>query len=378
MTVTALLSLAALAIGAGCANDPGLSPNTRNPKVEQKPSVTKATTDLVEVRDPVEDCFTVSVPKGWNNRAYSARAYDIHREVVTSVSPNSDTVLFLGDPSIPQYWSPDQANQMTYQFASVNPMMKIEPARSAEEYFPAYAKRKFGRLPKFTLGSVQVNEKTVSSMQALLQKNGLQARVAAVDVPFTYEDKGIKMSAIIIGISLDFGPYWIVDVNGLSTAGKVEDFLPMLSAMAKSKKTNPEWTARQQALHAQRMAQIQAHAQMMTAQHEKNMELIQASAARHQQRMQAIWSAGDASMKSYYERSAASDLTHQRFLNYINDENTVVSSSGKTLQVDNSYQRYFVKKGTNSYVGGDSSFDLDALRRMGLDAGEYEEVKIRN
>ncbi|RKH42283.1 hypothetical protein [Corallococcus sicarius] len=33
-------------------------------------------------------------------------------------------------------------------------------------------------------------------------------------------------------------------------------------------------------------------------------------------------------MKSYYDRLAAGDTQHRNFLNYINDENTVVDSSG--------------------------------------------------
>lgn len=382
MTVIALTTLTTLAtLAVGCAEvnpAPAPSPVSASAPSAQAPKVSKPVTEMVEIRDPVEDCFTVSVPKGWHNRAYSARAYDVHREVVTSVSPNSDTVLFLGDPSIPQYWNPSQANPMTYEFARVNPMMKIEPPQAAEQYFSAYTRRKFGKLQNFKLGTITENVKTVQSMQAMLQKNGIQGHVSAVDVPFTYQDKSTKMSAHLVGISIDFGGFWIVDVSGVSTAGKASDFLPMLSTMAKSKKTNPQWTAKQQALHQQRMDQIRAHGEMMNAQHQRNMEWIQASATRHQQRMQAIWASNDASMKSYYERSASSDLQHQRFLNYINDENTVVGSGGKTWQVDSSYQRYFVHKRNNTYLAGDIRFDADEIRRRGLNPDDYEEVKIRN
>lgn len=335
-------------------------------------------TETVSMRDPVEDCFTVQVPKGWFNKAYSARAYDIHREVVTCVSPNSDTVLFMGDPSIPQYWSPQAAHEVTRYMARVNPMVKIENYQSAEIYFPSYAKRKFGKLENFTITGVTQNEDVLNAMKAAFAKAGFNANDSnVVNVKFTYSDKGKQMSAILIGMTVNSGAFWITDVWGISTAGKAEDFIEPLMNMAKSKKTNPEWTAKQQALHEERMAQIRAHGEMMTAQHNRNMDWIQASAKRHQTRMQAIWAAGDASMKSYYERSASSDLQHQRFLNYINDENTVTSSSGKTFQVDNSYQRYFINKTNNSYIGGDIRFDLDEIRRRGLNPDDYEEVKIR-
>lgn len=343
------------------------------------PQVSKPTTEMVEVRDPVEDCFTVKVPKGWMNRAYSARTYDIHREVVTCVSPNSDTVIFLGDPSIPQYWSPAHANPITYEFAKVNPVMRIENFRPAEVYWPDYAKRKFGKLEGFSLGNLSTNDEMTGELKATFKKHGVEnLKGEVVNLPFTYKDKGKPMSAILMGISIDLDSFWIVDVWGISTAGKAENFMPMLLQVARSKKTNPEWTQKQQQRHQAIMAQIQAHGEMMNAQHQRNMEWIQASASRHQQRMQSIWAASDASVKSYYERSAASDMQHQRFLNFINNEHTVVDSSGKTWQVDNSYQRYFVHKTNNSYLGGDIRFDLDEIRRRGLNPDDYKEVKIRN
>ena len=106
------------------------------------------------------------------------------------------------------------------------------------------------------------------------------------------------------------------------------------------------------------------------------MAAIQSSAQRHQQRMQAIWAQGDANTKAYNDRMASSDAQHRQFLNYVNDERTVVSSSGKSFQVDDSYQRYFVNKQNGTYVGGDSTTDVDKLRTLGLDPNAYEEVKI--
>lgn len=339
---------------------------------------TATTTETVEIRDPVENCFTVKVPKGWQNAAYSSRSYDIHREVVNCVSPNNDTVLFLGDPKIPQYWDPKQAHAVTYQFAKVNPMMEIEAFQPADQFFPEYVKKKFGKLDGFAMGAVEQSEVVTNELHQAFAKHGLQAKGFAVTVDFTYEENGQPRSAMVVGATIDCGAFWIADVWGISTAGKAEDYFDMLLAMARSKKTNPEWTAKQNQLHEERMAQMRAHQEMMNARHAQNMSWIQRSAQAHQQRMQAIWAANDASMQSYWERSAASDVSHRRFLNYINDESTVVDSSGQTRQVDNSYQRYFVNKNDNSYLGGDIRFDADAIRRMGKNPDDYEEVKVRN
>ena len=348
----------------------------------QKTAPSKAPTEYVTISDPVENCFTVQVPKGWYNRGYSARIYDIHREVVTSVSPNSDTVLFTGDPSVPQYWSPDTGNPVIEQVCELSPFMELARYQPANDYFPIYAKKKFGKLTNFKITGVQPNAKVFGEFQRIFAEHGVQlSNGLTVDLKFTYEDKGKKMNGLLIGTTINSGPFWIVEVWGMSTSSDVETFRPTLVKIALSKKTNPEWTALQNQKHEERMAQMRADheriMQNMNQQHAQNMQWIQASAQRHQQRMEAIWAAGDASMKSYYERSASSDLQHQSFLNYINDENTVVGSEGRVRQVDSSYQRYYIHKTNNTYVGGDIRFNEDSIRRLGLNPDDYEEAKIR-
>ena len=106
------------------------------------------------------------------------------------------------------------------------------------------------------------------------------------------------------------------------------------------------------------------------------MAWIQDSANAHQQRMESIWSANDASVASYYDRMASSDVSHRSFLNYINDERTVQTTEGQKFQVDDSYQRYWVNPTTGEYAGGDVNFGESQLRELGLDPGAYQEVEI--
>lgn len=366
--ISAICFSLALGFLAGCGDDG--DPETTQGTTPSNETATP-TMELVSMRDPVEDAFFVQVPKGWFNRAYSTRVYDIKREVVTCVSPNSDTVLFIGDASLPQYWNPDTANQVTHYNATLNPVMKIEYVQPAQTYFATYAMKKYGKLPGFKAEAPTPNPEMLQELHALLAEHKMQAKAEIVTVPFTYQEKGREISALLIGQILDFHNFWLVDVCGISTAGKAQDFLPMLRTVVRTKKPNPEWQAKFQAQHEQRMAEIRAHGK-------KGMDWIQASAQRHQKRMQAIWAAGDASVRNFYERSAASDRQHQGFINTINGEHTVVSSSGKTWQVDNSYDRYFVNKNDNSYIGGDIRLDADEIRRRGFNPDDYEEVKIRN
>lgn len=336
------------------------------------------TTETTLLRDPVENAFTVEVPKGWDNLAYSAGEFDVHREVVISVSPDGGTVLFMGDPKVPQYWSPDSTNPFVHQFADMFDYMELKAYSPAPEYFREYARQEYGELPKFAITGVEPNDSVVTSFRQKAVEAGLpESDVHAVTLRFKHADGGKAKSGLLIGLTANFGEFWITDVSGISSEGDADDYLPMLKAMTRSHKTNPKWTERQAARHEQIMAQIQARTEEMTRQHNANMAWIQDSSQAHQQRMQAIWSANDASVANFHERMASSDNSHRQFLNYINDEHTVVDSSGEQFQVDDGYDRYFMNVNDNTYVGGDINFDDRALLSLGLNPSDYEEVAIK-
>jgi hypothetical protein len=338
---------------------------------------TAPTTDLVTIRDPVENAYTLGMPKGWKNQTYSARVFDIHSIVATSVSPDGSVLIYSGDPSLPQYWSPAGANPITYQMARVHPRMKIEPFVRATDYFPGYVKRKFGRLPGFKLLATEPDPAAEAKIREKLAAAGASMAPTVANVTFNYMDGGVAMRGLVIGATMDSGPFWIVTVSGIATPGDPKKYVPMLDAMGRSYKVNPQWQAAQNQQHQQRMAQIQDFGRQMTNQHNRNMAAIQQSAQRHQERMQAISAQGDASMKSYQDRMASGDTQQRNFLNYVNEENTVVDSSGKAYQVDSSYQRYFINKQNGTYVGGDITTDVDKLRSLGLNPDDYEEAKIK-
>ncbi|MEZ5182532.1 MAG: hypothetical protein R2702_11770 [Acidimicrobiales bacterium] len=336
------------------------------------------TSDLVTVRDPVNDAFTVAVPDGWDNLVYSTVDGQVHREVVSSVSPDGATVLFLSDPKIPSYWNPDQADPITEQFAEWSTSMDLAYYDAAPSYFQTYVDEKFGQLADFAFEGIEENTTTEQSLQRAAADAGVQfLAIDAVDVRFSFtDDDGVRNEALVIGTTLDSGPFWQADVVGLATAGRADDYLDMLSAMARSKQTNPDFIALQDQRHQQTMALIAQRTEEMTRQHEANMAWIQDSANAHQQRMASIWAANDASVASFYDRMASSDVSHRSFLNYINDERTVQTTDGQRFQVDDSYQRYWVNPTTGEYAGGDVGFGVSQLRDLGLDPGSYQEVEI--
>jgi hypothetical protein len=351
-------------------------PKVQKPQSDpQKPSPVQL--KLVTLKDPVENAYTMGMPEGWANRTHSVRVFNIHSTLDITVSPNGSVLIFAGDPSIPQYWSPEGANPIIYDMARVNPRMRIEAFRPAEAFFPEYVKRKFGKLPDFKITASGADEEVREKLQAKFDERGINMRATAARVAFTYTDKGVQRNALILGQCSDSGAFWIPTVSGITTTGNPKEYIVMIDAIGKSRKMNPAWQALQNQKHQEAMAQIQRFGEMLTAQHQRNMDWIQQSAQRHQQRMQAIHAAGDASMKAFNDRMASSDAQHRSFLNYINEENTVLSPSGKSYQVDSGYQRYFLHKRNGTYLGGDMRMDLDKLRELNLNPDDYEEVKIQ-
>jgi hypothetical protein len=359
---------------AGCGIPGNFAGEGRGDIIEEV-DASAPTTSTVTMRDPVEDSFTVEVPEGWDSVAYSSGAFDVHRNVVSTVSPDGKTVMFVGDPRIPFYWEPSSVTDIFRQTVDAFDFYEIQQFQPSESYVPDYVTRKFGELPGFEITSVGPEPELLAQLEkSLIEGAGFSA--TAAEVRFTYEASGTPINAIVVGWALSGGQAWTTDVYGLATDRNPDDYRPMLDAMASSVTTTPEWSARSQANHEQTMAQIQAFGEELTRQHNANMAWIQQSAAAHQSRMQAIWAQGDASMQSYYDRMDSMDHTQRDFLNYINEEETVSGGSTGTRQVATGATNYWVNKYDGTYVGGDINFGESQLREIGLNPDDYEQVTV--
>ncbi|CAN5368370.1 hypothetical protein BH11ACT3_BH11ACT3_10110 [soil metagenome] len=377
LTVLALLVVTAV---SGCVAPPTIGPGAahENGSTASGPDLSLPTTETVTITDPVADSFTVDVPEGWSSVAYAAGQFDVHREIVQSISPDGNTILFLGDPKIPNYWNPATANPTIVEYCDLLEYMELQPYTQAEDYFTVWADSKFGRLPGYEFIDWESDPSIVQSIQDAYTQAGYQApRADAVRVKFDYDaEDGVRMHGLIVGLTLDSGTFWNADVNGMVTDRDLDDYEPMLNAMSNSKKTKQSYIAAQQANNAAINQQIADFSDQLTAQHNANMAAIQASAQAHQQHMAAIEASNDASVQAWNEQMAASDYNQQGFLNYINEENTVAGSSGQTYQVTNGYQTYYVNPSTGEYVGGDVNFGDQQLLALGLNPSDYELTQI--
>ena len=380
------LSLLAGCVPAGIAEE-AVRADIDERRSEAAVDASAPTLETVRVADPVDNAFSVEVPVGWDSVAYNAHEGDIDQQVVTSVSPDGRTVLYVGDPKMPAYWDPDSADGLTRQLADWLDLMELRYYEPAEFYVPEYTVTKFGALPDFDLYAVNDVPELLVSLQQTYENAGLTPPEAhASEARFTYStDDGTLMNGIVTGVTINFGVGWQVFVQGLATDRTVEDYLPMLSAMSSSRIDNPEYQERLRQEEAAQMARIQAEIEAMTARAQASLAWIQQSAQRHQQRMNAIWAQGDASMQNYYSRMDSMDRTQQGFLNYINEENTVAplgtpsgagSAGAPTWQVDSGYDRYWVDPSTGNYLGGDINFGDSQIRELGFNPSDYEEVTV--
>lgn len=381
----ATILAAALVSLAGCVGIPSLpsgpAPEPGRTGISQDEALVAAsapTMDFVTLTDPVDDSFTVSAPRGWSSIAYSSGAFDAHREIMSTVSPDGGTVIFLGDPTSPNYWDPAQADDLTRQFAEMLDYMELRSYTPATAYYEEWTVDRFGGLGGFRLDGVANDQESADRLLGQMAAAGYYPPAAhSAIIDFSYDSERGRIHARVFGTTLDFGNGWSAIVGGIATNRTVDEYLPMFTALSSSMQTKPEWRQRRDAAHAETMRQMEAFTQHLIAQHNANMAWIQQSAAAHQARMQAIWASNDAQMASYYERMDAMDYNQQQFLNYINEEHTVSApGSTQTWQVATGATNYYVNPTTGQYVGGDINFDDQDLIAMGLDPDDYQQVTV--
>jgi hypothetical protein len=322
------------------------------------------------------------MPQGWKNRGAVVPVYDQKRPIVTAVAPDGNTFLFLGDPQMPAFTIPTPQMNPDSDFGRLFPTTRFANYTPAKEYFTDYLQKKFGKLADFRIVGTAPNPAVQKAGEEGARMRGMDAKITACLIAFDYRDNGKLIRSLINGMTMQVGGIWVADISGVSSTDDPTKYNAVVLRMSRSYKTNPEWQARQQQLSRERheatMAMIAANTAAMTRRHEANMAAIQASAARHQAHMASLQAAGDARVNAWKQQQAQSDASHERFLNYIKGENTVVNSTGSTFQVESGQDRYFRNKSDNTYIGTDGTKELEDLRKIwGLNPDDYENVKVK-
>lgn len=375
----ALLGLLPLGCDADMDEDDDPTPSTPTATAtSQQTANGEGSTEWENVTDPVEKAFTIELPKGWKNEAYLKRIGIITHTIATTASPDGSAALFYGDPKMPTFIEP----QSLLPHQRNDPSVRGQAYTPAERFLPTYLKSRFGKMPGFQIIGVSPEPELVEKNRAIAQKQGFSlSDLNAARVDFTFKDGENVRRGAIYGTTLSIGMVWVASVAGIVSNDDPQKLRTMLFHIMESPKTDSEWKEKEKQAAADRqrqheyvMAQIARNTEQLQINHRNNMATLNGMAVRHQARMDAIHAAGDASMAAYKARDIASDNNHRGFLNYITDQHTVAGPSGRTFQVENQYERYYINKSDNSYIGLKGGTSLNDLN--GVNPDDYEEAKI--
>lgn len=365
LTVLGLLSLSGLTVG--CNRDVASAPGGKESGMEWE---TKT--------DPNEHSFTIELPQGWKNDAYLKRDGIFTATIATSESPDGADALFYGDPKMPRFVAPEAAVPQNRR----DPNTRIQAYQPAERFLPEYVRSRFAKLPGFKITGVSAEPELVEKNRQVLQKLGASVQeLHSARVDFDFEQGGKVRHGSLFGSTLNLGIVWAASVAGIVSRSEPARLRSALFHVLESQKASAEWKEKERLAAADRqrqheyvMAQIAAGTEILKANHASNMATLNGMAVRHQARMDAIHAAGDASLAAYKARDLASDNNQRGFLNYLTEQNTVAGPSGRTFQVDNKYERYYLNKNDNSYIGVKGGTSLNDL--PGINPSDYEEGNV--
>src|SRR5579871_5469463 len=102
--------------------------------------------DWVAFQDPIEQAFTMEVPKGWTARGGLFRlGYSDVRIMIDLTSPDGRVNVRMGDIAIPAYALPDQFHPREGEVVDLGAQAQMTVARyrSGAEYAALYARARF-------------------------------------------------------------------------------------------------------------------------------------------------------------------------------------------------------------------------------------------
>lgn len=308
--------------------------------------------DYVRVSDPREGAFTIEMPRGWRTQVSMERPHGMVRSCGVSISPDGNTRIFFGDPTIPIFMNPTPEYGMYEGMNTGNPLSQIRAYQEAPRFFSDYVQRTYGRLPGFRLLGSEENPYHRKLIEKQARKLGMTPHISTVKMNFSFIENGATYQGQINGATLAIQGVWMADVFGFLTNADPKEAEEIINEVSATFETNPEWQKQEDLRNQQQMAQQNAAHQQRMQQNQRNFEA-------HQNRMQQRYQAADAQNQAWRDQQAANDRSHERFIDNIRGEETVISGSGGygggyTGKVEAGYNNYYVNPNTGEYIGTNS------------------------
>ncbi len=137
-----LTALLVLLFACGCEIQ---SPNQGK---AASPGATSGGVAWGKYEDPLEQAFTVDVPKGWTVKGGMFRlGYSDHRSMVDMTSPDGRINVRVGDVAIPTYFLPNQFHHEGEVYdLGAQAQGRVARYRSGQEFAQAYGRVRFARV----------------------------------------------------------------------------------------------------------------------------------------------------------------------------------------------------------------------------------------
>jgi hypothetical protein len=136
-----------LGANQGATPESAGKPGGSSPATEPASTAPVAATTLawVKYEDPLEQAFTLDVPKGWTVRGGMFRlGYSDHRIMVDMISPDGKINVRVGDVSIPVYFLPNQYHHEGEVYdLGAQARGTVARYRTGQEYAPQYGNARF-------------------------------------------------------------------------------------------------------------------------------------------------------------------------------------------------------------------------------------------
>ncbi len=314
---------------------------------------------FVRMTDPKENAFSVLMPKGWQAQVSLERPGGQIRSCGVATSPDGATRIFLGDPNIPTFFSP---NLGYADLIERQPMSKVRQQVSAAQFAQEYIQQVFGQQGRPQMGQPARDQELLFDTQQKAREAGVQVQIDLAVVPFTTSWQGKAIQGELVCSIMAQPEFWIASVSGFTTTDRdVAKISSILRVILKSQKSNPEWLQKEKMKQQQQQMQSQQMMAQSQAAHQQRMANNQAQFNAHQQRMQANQQAFDAHNQSWNQQQQINDQSHQNYMNYLRDENTI-TNGGYQSQVQSGYNYYWVDPNTNEYIGTQFNENPDPTR----------------
>jgi len=357
----AVLASSLLVSCGGSSTSDSKADNGTEIKIETQENSNSVESDkivLVKTDDPLENAFSVDMPKDWYTKVGLERPYGIIKSCGVAISPDQKTRIFFGDPSIPSFTLPMPEIGFYEGMSLGNPLQVVSSYVDPNQFFESYTKMAYAKYPGFKIKSITPNAELQRIYSEGAEKVGFKARIVALTITFEYDEDNERRIGKINGISSLAESMWSVEVNGFTTTEEKKDEIEnCLALIVKSYKTNPQWREKENRAHEQRMqmnAQASAnYMQQMTQAHNQRMANMQSSFNAHQQRMGNLQAGYDAQNQTYINNQISSDNQHRRTIDVIRGEETV-RQGNKTAKVEAGYNNYYINSSNNSYYGTNS------------------------